>query len=110
MLISLSGPSKGPDVESSPRKSSTSISVVWKELSLDDANGVITEYRVCYMLEERSTGELCNSNVSANQNLNVTLSGLQKYKSYVIGVRASTAIGFGPPGKTMTIRTNQDCK
>jgi hypothetical protein len=89
--------------------SSTSVKVAWNRLNNDDANGVITRYRVCYK-NASSSRDICNLPVgetSGNVHLK-TLYNLEKYTDYVVAVQAATKIGFGPLGANMTRRTMED--
>ena len=85
--------------------------VNWELLSPDDANGEITEYRVCYK-QISFSGNLCESftTVVGKNVRSQTLSGLKKYTSYEVAVQASTAIGFGPAGTSAVAQTFEDSK
>ena len=79
-------------------------------LSHDDANGEITQYRVCYK-PVISSANLCKSFKAVNKNIpSTTVFGLEKYTSYFVAVSAATAIGFGPPGTSVIARTLEDGK
>ena len=103
-------PISGPNIQTITPTSSTSLMVDWKVLSHDDANGAITEYRVCYKPTYIS-GNFCQSFKTAGKNFRSTaLSGLQKHTVYVVAVQAATSIGFGPPGTSVVARTLEDSK
>ena len=84
--------------------------VKWGMLSHDDANGAITEYRVCYK-PIHIFGNLCQSFKTVGRNTHrTTLTGMKKYTAYDIAVQAATVIGFGPPGTSAVARTLEDSK
>jgi hypothetical protein len=91
--------------------SSTSLNVEWNGLNNDDANGVITQYRVCYK-KVSSSGNICNLPFRETMGnvRRITLSNLDKYMDYVVAVQAATKIGFGKIGANMTGRTKEDSK
>ena len=76
-------------------------------MSHDDANGVITNYSICYKPTDSSRG-LCEFNKTVGNVRGTTLPDLRKATSYVVAVKAATMIGFGPPGASMTRQTNED--
>ena len=101
-------PISGPNIRTITPTSSTSLMVDWEELSHDDANGAITEYRVCYKPIYIS-GNFCQSFKTAFKNFrSTTLSALKKYTVYVVAVQAATATGLGPPGISVVARTLED--
>jgi hypothetical protein len=91
--------------------SSTSLTVAWNVLNKDDANGLITQYRVCYK-NASSFEDICNLPVRETMGnvRRITLSNLEKYTDYVVAVQAATKIGFGQIGANKTRRTKEDSK
>ena len=73
----------------------------------DDANGVITRYEVCYEVGTEVSN--CTKNVPSNTTSG-TIRGLKPATHYAIAVRAFTAIGFGPLGRNITVKTNESGK
>ena len=90
----------------------TSIKITWGELSLDDANGVITKYEVCYKASDNSTDIDCTSKESVNNGntREVVLDGLNEATTYNVAVKAATSVGFGDLGAIMTRKTLEASK
>jgi hypothetical protein len=109
MFFLFQEPAGGPDITSISATSSMSLRVEWKELSRNDANGLITNYRVCYKAKKDS-GDICDRQEIVANVRSTTLFGLDKYTFYVIAVQAATSIGYGPLGANMTERTREDSK
>ena len=88
--------------------SSTSISVSWDEVQLNQQNGIITGYTVIY----QSQTENHNGNVSAGaNNRQKNLTGLKEYVNYNITLFASTVKGDGPHSSpVLVVRTDLDSK
>ena len=85
--------------------------MVWTELSVQEANAVVTKYGICYK-ESDTRGNICDKSrddINKDQNT-FTLIGLNEYTSYDVAVRAGTSDGFGPVGKFFTATTKQDGK
>ena len=93
--------------------SSTSIAVYWDELPLNDQNGVITSYNICYKAVaggfKRPATENCIS-VSGASTKTVTIPALEKYVLYNITVAAITGVGEGPKSSGTSVRTAEDSK
>ena len=76
---------------------STSIAVMWNEVSPIDQNGVIIAYEITYTPLENFTGDIgINSTNVSGSDLSESLVGLQEYVNYSIQVRAYTSEGPGP--------------
>lgn len=112
MSFYVAEPSKGPNITLISNVTSTSMKVAWGNLTQDDANGVITEYKVCYKASQNQTDIDCklSKEINASQAREVTLDGLNEATIYNVAVQASTAQGFGPFGAVMTRKTLEDCK
>ena len=77
--------------------SSTSIAVMWNEVSPIDQNGVIIAYEITYTPPEYFTGNIgINSINVSGSDLSIYLIGFQDYVIYSIQVRAYTREGPGP--------------
>ena len=94
---------------------STSMTVSWGGLSIDDANGLITKYAVCYKASEIPSDIDCSLqetvvNNNGNNGGEVDLKDLNEATNYNIAVKASTAVGFGVLGDVHTTKTSEDSK
>ncbi|KAL4705138.1 hypothetical protein ACJJTC_018709 [Scirpophaga incertulas] len=106
-------PSRGPSDVSANATSSTTVVVLWGDISVQDQNGLIEGYKVCYAAvvppprAEHKKIE-CQA-ISSNQTHTVTLTELRKYVVYQIQVLGYTRLGDGvlsdPP---VTVRTYED--
>ena len=88
--------------------SSTSISVSWDQVLVEQENGIITGYTITY----HSQTENDNGTVAAAPfERQKTITWLKEYVNYNITVFASTVKGDGPPNvPVLVIRTDQDSK
>ena len=91
------------------------MTVSWEGLDIDDANGNITKYAVCYKASENSSDIDCSLNETVdstndNNGGEVDLNDLNEATNYNIAVRASTAVGFGVLGVVITTKTSEDSK
>lgn len=83
--------------------------IIWKKLNNHDANGVITQYKVCYKVSENPADISCNLKQLVDGNTTeVVLNGLFKATTYNVAVQVVTAQGFGPLGPVMTGKTLED--
>ena len=90
---------------------STSIAVMWNEVSPIDQNGVIIVYEITYIPLQNFTGTIgINSTNVSGSDLSVSLIGLQEYVNYFIQVRAYTREGPGPYSNSMIELTLEDSK
>lgn len=106
-------PSRGPSDVSANATSSTTVVVLWGDISAQDQNGLIEGYKVCYAAvtppprPEHKKIE-CQA-IPSNQTHTVTLTELRKYVVYQIQVLGYTRLGDGalsdPP---VTARTFED--
>ena len=85
----------------SPRK----LEVTWNKLSVDDSNGEIIRYEVCYgsVVSDCSTGKM----VTGVDNTTTEITRLTPATLYTVAVRASTKVGFGPLGEHMSVTMNE---
>ena len=90
-------PSKGPTINGITILSPTSMKIIWETLSLHDASGVITQYKVCYKVSKNPADISCNFKLIVDGN-NFILNGLLKATTYNVAVQAATTKGFGPLG------------
>ena len=98
-------PRIGPDLISLTPINSTTLKASWEALSLDDANGVIVNYTVCYTTSNTELNS-CSTNRTTNRNtLSYSLTGLNEATAYVVAVKARTVVGYGPLGKNLTSET-----
>ena len=88
--------------------SSTSISVSWDQVAVEQENGIITGYTITY----HSQTENDNGTVQAGSSQRrKEITGLKEYVNYNITVFASTVKGDGPPNSpVVVVRTDQDSK
>ncbi|XP_045491212.1 protein sidekick isoform X2 [Colias croceus] len=106
-------PSSGPIEVSANATSSTTVVVLWGDIPVQDQNGLIEGYKVCYAAvvppprPEHKKVE-CQP-IPSNQTHTVTLTELRKYVVYHIQVLGYTRLGDGalsdPP---VTVRTHED--
>ena len=90
---------------------STSIAVMWNEVSPIDQNGVIMAYEITYTPLENFTGVIgINSTNVSGSDLSVSLVGLQEYVNYSVQVRAYTSEGPGPYSTPVIQLTLEDSK
>ena len=90
---------------------STSIAVMWNEVSPIEQNGVIIAYEITYIPLENFTETIgINSTNVSGSDLSVSLIGLQEYVNYSIQVRAYTSVGPGPYSNSMIELTLEDSK
>ncbi len=100
-------PAAGPTITNITDINSTSLIVLWRKLSIDDSNGPIFGYRVCYRVLERNAGGIC-SKIKDVSGVNITwviLTGLMNATTYDIAIRAESSVGFGPVGKIVSHKT-----
>ena len=104
-------PAKGPTIKNITSPTSTQLKVMWDELSDDNSNGIITQYRVCYHVTS-SEEVFCAKNITVigKSNTMVTLTALKKATMYDVAVKAATAVGFGDLGPEKNRKTLEDGK
>ena len=80
-------------------------------MSIDDANGNIIKYAVCYQLHS-SNVDYCatNTTVKNGTKTSFTLIRLNEGTTYYIAIKASTAVGFGGIGFIVNVTTPDDSK
>ena len=74
---------------------------------MDDSNGVITKYEVCYALGSAVSDCSTRKMVTGVANTTTDITGLTPVTLYTVAVRASTKIGYGPLGERMSVTTNE---
>ncbi len=81
------------------------LQVSWSKLSVDDSNGVIIRYEVCY--QRGSTVSDCTNSkeVTGVNNTMTELTGLIPATMYSVAVRAFTAAGDGQLGNSKSNTT-----
>ena len=81
-------------------------------LSVDDANGTITKYEVCYKASDVTTDIDCNLKKAINDSntREIVLDGLNEATTYNVAVKAATAEGFGDLGPVSTNKTLEASK
>ncbi|RDD37102.1 Protein sidekick-2, partial [Trichoplax sp. H2] len=84
--------------------SATVIELSWQPLALFNRNGVIVSYMVYYNSTQWNTNKDFMVN---NSTTTVKLTHLSPFTSYNIGIKAATAIGFGPESPTLSSTTYQ---
>lgn len=108
-------PARGPSDVSANATSSTTVVVLWGDIPVQDQNGLIEGFKVCYAAvsppprPEHKKIE-CQA-IPSNQTHTITLTELRKYVLYQIQVLGYTRLGDGalsdPP---VTVRTYEDSK
>ncbi|CAB4027934.1 phosphatidylinositol phosphatase PTPRQ-like, partial [Paramuricea clavata] len=99
-------PAEGPNI-SSIISSANELEVTWKKLSVDDSNGVITKYEVCYALGSAVSNCSTSKMLTGVDNTKTEIVGLTPVTLYTVAVRASTKVGYGPLGERMVVQTNE---
>lgn len=106
-------PARGPSTVSANATSSTTVVVLWGDIPVQDQNGLIEGYKVCYAATSPSPRPehkkvKCHA-IPSNQTHTITLTELRKYVVYQIQVLGYTRLGDGalsdPP---VTARTYED--
>ena len=86
---------------------STALNVSWNKLP----NSNVTNYIVCYQLQNGGNNINCSTNVTVGENASsVILTGLNEFTTYVVAVRVSTTDGDGLPGESASETTDQFSK
>ena len=110
-FILFSEPSGAPQNVDVNSTTSTSILVMWDDVSLELQNGNIISYNVSYQaIPEAGSAGPINSTIVKAPTRQVNLTGLTKDMHYNISVLASTIIGDGIYSHPQTFRTNEDSK
>ena len=87
-------------------RSSTSISVSWDHVPVEQENGIITGYTITY--HSQTDNGTVQAGPSERQK---TITGLKEYVNYNIRVFASTVKGDGPPSSpVLVVKTDQESK
>ena len=107
----FSEPSGAPQNVGEHSVTSTSILVMWDEVSPELQNGIIISYNVSYQaIPEAGSAGPINSTIVKAPTRQVNLTGLTKDMHYNISVLASTMKGDGIYSHPQTFRTNEDSK
>ena len=86
--------------------SSSSISVSWGEVPIENQNGIILSYTVSYLSQRGGA----DSKIVPASTSSLELTGLNKFVKYNITVLATTVKGDGPGSGVIVVRTDQDGK
>ncbi len=86
---------------------STALRVTWSKLSADNSNGKITKYDVCYRRGSKVYDCTNRKRVTDVRNRMAYLTGLKPATMYTVAVRAFTAVGVGPLGKSKSKTTSE---
>ena len=105
-MVHSTEPAASPENVQATNISSTAIMVTWDEVPAIDQNGIIINYEVRFE-PQQFTGELSTDTINT-PDLLVTITGLEEYVEYNIGVRAYTSVGPGPYSDPVTERTSED--
>ena len=88
--------------------SSTSISLSWDQVPVEQENGIITGYTITYHSQTENHNGTVPAGPSERQK---EIPGLKEYVNYNISVFASTVKGDGPPSSpVLVVKTDQDSK
>jgi hypothetical protein len=74
---------------------------------LDDANGVIRKYEVCYARGSAVSDCSTSKMVTGVDNSTTDITGLTPVTLYTVAVRACTEIGYGPLGERISVTTHK---
>ena len=108
MYLFVPEPDGAPQNVRGHNRSSTSISVSWDQVPVEQENGIITSYTITYHSQTENDNGTVPAGPSERQK---TITGLKEYVNYNIRVFASTVKGDGPPSSpVLVIRTDQDSK
>lgn len=88
-------PSSGPLNVLANATSSTTIIVQWGNVPVEDRNGQIEGFKVCYSLVSRLSHPVLFKDISSNSTFTTTLTKLRKFSQYNIQVLAYTRLGDG---------------
>ena len=97
-------PSAAPANITAKNTSSSSISVIWDDVPVEDQNGIITGYRV-YLKKVGSPGEWM---VEDRNEKTYSKSGLALWAFYHVKISAKTSVGEGTPSAPFRVRTDED--
>ena len=86
-------PAKGPTIKQIS-STSTTFEVTWTKLSVNDSNGVIINYEVCYQLGS-TVSDNCSLSINVSDVGNAQLIKLKPAETYTVAVRAYTKVGHG---------------
>jgi hypothetical protein len=94
-------PKSGPNITRIIATTSKSIHVFWGNISADDANGIITNYYVCYKVQS-SEVDICSVNKTVDDvhTRETVLDNLNEFTTYAVAIRAATSKGPGRIGET----------
>ncbi|XP_067952178.1 receptor-type tyrosine-protein phosphatase delta-like isoform X2 [Watersipora subatra] len=95
-----------PDQENS----STSLIVTWEAPLASEANGEITGYKLYYMLDTPQSDDAMATMqvIPEPTQTQIMLGNLRVWTNYRLWMKASTAIGDGPPSEVIIARSGQD--
>ena len=113
LLILPLEPSSTPQAVTVSATSSKSIFVSWDPVIADDRNGIIKGYIVNYQALPNGyiVAKILNiTNEEQNNRQTVTLSDLNEFTNYSIGVLAFTVFGNGPVSVGQVVETLEDSK
>ena len=87
---------------------STALRVTWAKLSVNDSNGKIIKYEVCYQRGSTDPKNCTRSkNVTGVNSTTTELTGLKPATMYTVAVRARTNVGAGPLGGNKSETTDE---
>ena len=99
-------PEKGPTIKSITPLNSTALKVTWEKLSLNDSNGIVTNYTVCYQLASSEKVSCANNIIVTGEDATTAnLIELNEATVYDVAVKAATVEGLGPLGPKMNGET-----
>lgn len=99
LLRFSSEPAIGPTITSAfLRTTILQLEITWEKLSLDESNGLITKYEVCYQPRPAIANCSTSRQISGVENTRANLTGLKLGTTYTVAIRAFTVVGPGPLG------------
>ena len=108
LIFNFTVPSRTPNISEIFYTSSTSIRVNWEPLPKRYTHGRLLGYRVVYRHVEGGNHDNWKTITKEASDLGVTISGLEKYGTYVVQVGAFTRKGNGTLSKGYMLRTDED--
>ena len=103
--LNSTAPSVAPSNFKASIVTSTSVTLTWDPLPIDDQNGVILYYAIDVTVKETEEQFQLTSNTTS---LEVT--DLPPFRTFVCVIAAATSAGLGPIGPTYTVVTLEDSK
>ena len=99
-LPSTGPPSGAPLLQPPVTINSTTIRLSWEEVNCTERNGVISGYSVQYNIDEG-----VQSSINVTDITSTVITGLTKFRLYIVSVAAINNNGIGPYSNEQTVYT-----